>query len=59
MGQVTACQHDSRGVCLLCSDALPWWRAARVALGLGEEPPNVWMYGTCWPREKKLAIAVK
>ena len=34
------CEHVPSAVCLLCSDAVPWWRDARKALSLGEEPLN-------------------
>ena len=34
------CDHVPGAVCLLCSDLVPWWREARKALVLGEEPPN-------------------
>lgn len=34
----TACDHTPAAVCFLCSDAVPWWREARIAAGLGAEP---------------------
>lgn len=34
------CSHDSRAVCFLCSDDVPWWKEARIAAGYGETPPN-------------------
>lgn len=34
------CSHDSRAVCFLCSDDVPWWREARITAGYGETPPN-------------------
>lgn len=40
LAQATECTHAPAGVCWLCSDRVPWWRAARIKAGYGEEPPN-------------------
>lgn len=37
---VYVCSHTPRAVCFLCSDQVPWWREARLRMGLSAEPPN-------------------
>lgn len=34
------CSHISSAHCILCSDLVPWWKDARIRMGLGAEPPN-------------------
>ncbi len=40
------CEHTPAAVCFLCSDQVSWWVGVRLAMELGEEPPNA-------PRERK------